>query len=105
MSGFGEFLVVYYIGVGFLSVLGWGILAQQLNEVLTSRQRKRLRRIGHVLLAIGLAHPAIALTGRDVLRQLQYGVGLAKASTPGADAAAVASLLVAGTLAVVFGRL
>jgi len=104
VATFGEVLLVYYFGGGFLTVLGWGVLAQQLNESLTSPQRTRMRHIAHVLLAVGLAHPAIALTGRDVLRQLQYGVGQDKASTPGADAVSAVSLLVAGAIVLIVAR-
>ncbi len=65
-------LVIYYLGFGYAIFLGWaGIAFEVLLNARSEEKRARLRRIGRALLVIGVAHPALAFTGRDVVRQLR----------------------------------
>lgn len=61
---------MYYLGLGFVALLGWAGVAQALNEPLDDGRRARWRRASTTLAVIGLLHPAIALVARDVAVQV-----------------------------------
>lgn len=75
-------LLMFYLGFGFVILLGWAAIADELNRPLTSAARIRFRRLALVFAVAGLLHPAFALAGRDVAAQLARADG---PTDPGAD--------------------
>jgi len=62
-------LIVYYLGLGFVALLGWAAIAQDLNRPFDQRRRATWNRISAVLAIAGLVQPALAFIARDVARQ------------------------------------
>jgi hypothetical protein len=75
-------LALFYLGFGFVILLGWAAIADELNKSLTLPARLRFRRLALALAAAGVVHPAFALAGRDVAAQLARADG---PIDPGAD--------------------
>jgi hypothetical protein len=63
-------LALYYLGFGFVIVLGWAAIADELNKTLEPAARTRMHRLAVGLALAGLVHPAFALAGRDIAGQL-----------------------------------
>jgi hypothetical protein len=92
-------LVFTYAGiVTFLAILVWAGVGVGLTSPIDDAQRRRYRIAVVALLAVGLAHPAFALVGRDIDRQIQIATGAPRVSSRVADGVVVVSLavLVAG---------
>lgn len=68
MPGTTETLLIYYLGLGFVILLGWAaaLPTRQLDEA-TARRYIRAATIAAV---VGLLHPAIALSARDIIGQV-----------------------------------
>lgn len=63
-------LVMYYLGLGYLIFLGWaGVMVDVTLGATLSRPAAR--RLARGMSVVGVVHPALALAGVDVARQLQ----------------------------------
>ncbi|MGQ0617800.1 MAG: hypothetical protein ACT4PW_12555 [Acidimicrobiia bacterium] len=97
-------LLLFYLGFGYVVLFGWAALAADVLYAPTPEARRRPERIGRLLVLAGLAHPALVLAGRDIIRQARQADagpedGPASATATGkVDAALAASLTVAGVV-------
>lgn len=93
-------LVLYYIGFGYLIVLAWLSLAGDVLLARAEDQRRRLRTIASAFLIAGVLHPAFALAGRDLIRQLRVPAGdpQPKIPTRSLDVTVLASVAVAAVV-------
>jgi hypothetical protein len=62
-------LAVYYLGFGFVALLGWAAIAQDLSRAFDQSRRQRWDRLSAVLSVAGLVHPALPVIGLDIARQ------------------------------------
>jgi hypothetical protein len=62
-------LIVYYLGLGFVALLGWAAIAQDLSKPFDERRRESWNRTSAILAIAGLAHPALPFIARDIARQ------------------------------------
>jgi hypothetical protein len=62
-------LAMYYFGLGFVALLGWAAIAQDLNSPFDEVRRATWNRISAVLAVAGLVQPALAFIARDIARQ------------------------------------
>lgn len=62
-------LIVYYLGLGFIALLGWAAIAQDLNKPFDEPRRESWNRTSAILAIAGLTHPALPLIARDIARQ------------------------------------
>lgn len=62
-------LIVYYLGLGFVALLGWAAIAQDLNNPFDEPRRESWNRTSAILAIVGLAHPALPFIARDIARQ------------------------------------
>lgn len=103
MLGPTEIVLIYYLGFGFVILLGWA--ACHPDRLLdTDGARRYLRRAALAAVA-GIVHPAIALAARDLIGQVGHELptGQDIATThrrvaTTANACAVLSLVPAGAL-------
>jgi hypothetical protein len=63
-------LFLYYGGLGFVALLGWAAIAQQLNEELDPNSTILWNRASALFAIGGLGHPALALIAYDIARQV-----------------------------------
>jgi len=103
-------LLIYYGGFGFAIFLGWAAtVGAEINSDLTAVRRVRFDRAARALALVGLLHPALAMTGLDIARQLARFDDLATARSlatlrvSGWSAAASVALAVAVFIASVSG--
>jgi hypothetical protein len=61
-------LLAYYLGVGFVVLLGWA--ASHPDSELDERAAGRYLRWSRIAAVVGLAHPAIGLATRDIVGQV-----------------------------------
>lgn len=67
-----QYLLGYYVAFGFCIFLAWaGFIGDELTRQLEETRRRRYQRAAGVLSVIGLLHPALALCGLDIARQLR----------------------------------
>lgn len=62
-------LVLYYVGFGFVALLGWAAIAGDLNEPFDDQRRTSWNRAALIVAFVGIAHPALPLIARDIARQ------------------------------------
>jgi hypothetical protein len=62
-------LVVYYFGLGFVALLGWAAIAQDLSKRFDEPRRTTWNRASAILAVAGLAQPALAFIALDIARQ------------------------------------
>jgi hypothetical protein len=62
-------LIVYYLGLGFVALLGWAAIAQDLGKPFDEPRRGSWNRTSAILAIAGLAHPALPFIARDIARQ------------------------------------
>jgi hypothetical protein len=63
-------LVVYYLGFGFVALLGWAAIAEDLTKPFDQPRGARWNRASAVLAFAALAHPVLALIARDIAIQV-----------------------------------
>jgi hypothetical protein len=94
-------LLCYYLGFGFVACLAWvGLGFEATTKGSEQGPRRWLRRTGRACLILGVLHPVVALTGRDVLRQLQLADQPELRPKPSrlADVVVIVSLLMAAVI-------
>lgn len=64
------FLVLYYLGCSFVVFLVWACVCDAPSEAVHPVQHRRVHRLAVGLAVAGLLHPAVALAGRDLARQM-----------------------------------
>lgn len=70
------FLLIYYVGYGFVIFLGWMCVTDPTGRAVDARRRRGLHRLALGLAVAGVIHPVFALAGRDIGRQLGLTDGL-----------------------------
>lgn len=65
-------LALFYVGIGFVILLGWTAAAAALVDPIDGRRRHRHRRAASMLSVAGLLHPALALGARDITVQIGH---------------------------------
>ena len=68
MLGTTETLLVYYLGLGFVVLLGWA--ACQPDHHLEEPQARRYLRRATLAAILGVIHPAVPLAARDIVGQV-----------------------------------
>lgn len=68
MLGASAAVALYYLGVGFAVLLGWGIAVP--DRALDATTIRTYQRWTPVAAALSVLHPALALAARDVLAQV-----------------------------------
>jgi hypothetical protein len=66
-------LIVYYLGLGFVALLGWVAIAQDLSKPFDEPRRESWNRASAILAIAGLTHPALPFIARDIARQAARG--------------------------------
>lgn len=72
MLGTTETLLVYYLGLGFVVLLGWAACLP--DRQLEEPQARRYLRRSTVAAIIGIIHPAVPLAARDIIGQVGIDV-------------------------------
>jgi len=70
MVGLSEILLVYYLGLGFATLLGWPILAPDPGRRLGRRAAARYLRWAPLVGIVAIVHPAVAFATRDIVDQV-----------------------------------
>jgi hypothetical protein len=62
-------LVVYFVGFGFIALLAWAAIAQDINKPFDDDRRDRWNKVSAIVALVGLAHPALPPIARDIAAQ------------------------------------
>lgn len=76
------FLVLYYLGYGFVIFLGWACIVDASGAPSEPSRRIWLHRLAVGLAIVGVLHPALALAGRDIAVELGRSDGLSDPKAP-----------------------
>ena len=98
-------LIVYYLGLGFVALLGWAAIAQDLNKPFDEPRRESWNRTSAILAIAGLTHPALPFIARDIARQAARddgGIEIERPTSPFVTlATACAAVSIAAAAAVI----
>jgi hypothetical protein len=99
-------LILYYLGFGFVALLGWAAIAGDLNRPFDDARSTAWNRAATVLAVVGLCHPALPLIARDIARQAarREEETLASRQVTLAVVCAVLSFVIAGVVVVTATR-
>lgn len=64
-------VALYYLGFGFVILLCWAPAVHTLNAGLPADRAPRYLRLAVAVAGVGLAHPVLVFTARDVVQQLR----------------------------------
>jgi hypothetical protein len=70
MIGSSENLLVYYLGLGFATLLGWVIFAPDPGLGLSRQAAARYLRWAPFVGIVGVLHPALGFAARDIVDQV-----------------------------------
>ena len=70
MIGVSEILLVYYLGLGFATLLGWPIFSPDPGRRLGRRAAARYLRWAPLAGMVAVLHPALAFAIRDIVDQV-----------------------------------